>query len=76
MAEEAAEGEKAVEAKVLELLPQGAVKLELVSRAQVIGHPAGAARINFVRLRPNDRVLVELSPHDQSRGRIVKLLSS
>ena len=34
----------AVEAKVLELLPQGAVKLELASRAQVIGHPAGAAK--------------------------------
>lgn len=66
---------RAVEAKVLELLPQGAVKLELESRAQVIGHPAGAAKVNFVRLRPNDRVLVELSPHDKSRGRIVKLLA-
>lgn len=75
MADEAVENGRAVEAKVLELLPQGAVRLELASRAQVIGHPAGAAKVNFVRLRPNDRVLVELSPHDQSRGRIVKLLT-
>lgn len=65
---------KVVEAKVLDLLPQGAVRLELESRVQIIGHPAGAAKVNFVRLRPNDRVLVELSPHDQTRGRIVKLL--
>ena len=64
-----------VEAKVLDLLPNGAVKLELESRAQVIGHPASPVRVNFTRLRPNDRVLVELSPHDKSRGRIVKLLA-
>jgi translation initiation factor IF-1 len=63
-----------VEAKVLDLLPQGAVRLELENRVQIIGHPAGATRVNFVRLRPNDRVLVELSPHDPSRGRIMKLL--
>ncbi len=69
-----AEAVNVVEAKVLDLLPQGAVRLELENRIQVIGHPASAAKINFVRLRPNDRVLVEISPHDQSRGRIVKLL--
>lgn len=63
-----------VEATVIELLPQGAVRLELASRSQLIGHPASAVRVNFTRLRPNDRVLVELSPHDKSRGRIVKLL--
>ena len=64
-----------VEANVLDLLPNGAVTLELESRAQVIGHPASPVRVNFTRLRPNDRVLVELSPHDKSRGRIVKLLA-
>jgi len=69
-----ADAVEVVEAKVLDLLPQGAVKLELESRALVIGHPASAAKVNFIRLRPNDRVLVELSPHDKSRGRIVKLL--
>lgn len=68
--------EQAVTAKVLELLPNGAVKLELESRAQVIAHPGSATKVNFTRLRPNDKVLVELSPHDQSRGRIVKLLAS
>jgi translation initiation factor IF-1 len=62
-------------AKVLELLPNGAVKLELENRTQAIAHPGGVAEVNFTRLRPNDKVLVILSPHDKSRGRIVKLLA-
>jgi translation initiation factor IF-1 len=68
-------GQEGEIATVLELLPQGAVKLELSSRTQVIAHPAAASLVNFTRLRPKDRVLVELSPHDRSRGRIVKLLA-
>jgi translation initiation factor IF-1 len=63
-----------VEAKVLELLPNGTIRLELASRAQIVAHPAKASDVNFVRLRPNDRVLVALSTHDPGRGRIVKLL--
>jgi translation initiation factor IF-1 len=62
-------------ARVLELLPNGGVKLELESRAQVIAHPGGAGTVNFSRLRPNDRVMVALSPHDPARGRILKLLA-
>jgi translation initiation factor IF-1 len=69
-----AEGERAVEATVIELLPQAKYIVELESRARVIAHAAGAAKANFSRLRPNDRVLVELSPHDPSRGRITKLV--
>lgn len=64
----------AVEATVLAELPNKTYRLELANRAQVIGHPAGAAKVNFVRLRERDRVLVELAPHDPTRGRIVKLL--
>ena len=40
-----------------------------------MAHAAGAVVTNFVRLRPGDRVEVELSPHDRTRGRIVKLLT-
>ncbi|MBI3208368.1 MAG: translation initiation factor IF-1 [Candidatus Solibacter usitatus] len=68
------EGRRAVEAVVVELLPQSGYLLELSSRAQVKAHAAGAGKVNFSRLRPNDKVLVELSPHDPTRGRIVKLL--
>jgi translation initiation factor IF-1 len=68
-------GAETVEAKVIELLPNAGYRLELDSREQVLAHAAAAKTANFVRLRPNDMVLVELSPHDRKRGRIVKLLS-
>jgi translation initiation factor IF-1 len=64
-----------VKATVLELLPQAGCRLELEDRRQVLAHAAGAARVNFVRVRPGDKVWVELSPADPARGRITKLLS-
>jgi translation initiation factor IF-1 len=45
-----------------------------VNEQVVTAHPAGAVQTNFVRLRPGDRVEVELSPHDRGRGRITKVL--
>ena len=57
-----------VEATVLELMPSGMVRLELTSRQQVLAHPAGVREKNFVRLRPGERVLVEVSPLDPGRG--------
>jgi translation initiation factor IF-1 len=65
---------EAVTATVLELLPNAAYRLELEDRRQVRAHAAGAGKLNFVRVRPGDRVQVELSPHDPTRGRITKLL--
>ena len=66
---------KAVEAVVTELLPNATCRLRLADHAEVIGHAVGPLAANFVRIRPKDRVLIELSPHDGSRGRIVKLLN-
>ena len=66
---------KAIEAVVIELLPSAIVKVKLENEAVVLAHAAGAAKTNFVRVRPGDRVQVELSPHDPGRGRIVRLLS-
>ena len=65
-----------VEATVVELLPSAIVKVKLENEAVVLAHAAGAAKTNFVRMRPGDRVQVELSPHDPGRGRIVKLLKN
>ena len=62
------------EAVVTELLPSAAYRLKLASEEVVVAHAAGAATVNFVRLRPGDRVRVELSPHDRTRGRIVELV--
>lgn len=62
-------------ATVVELLPSAAYRLKLANEDVVVAHAAGAATVNFVRVRPGDRVRVELSPHDRTRGRIVELLT-
>lgn len=71
----AVNGELEVVATVVALLPHGAVRVELESREQVTAHAAGAAKANFVRLRPKDQVIVALSRHDRRRGRIIRLLN-
>jgi translation initiation factor IF-1 len=63
-----------VSGTVIELLPSLKCRVELENRRRVVAHPAAAARINFVRLRPGDQVAVALSPHDATRGRVVKVL--
>ena len=63
-----------VKGEVVELLPAAAYRVRLENEDLVTAHAAGAARVNFVRLRPGDRVRVELSPRDRTRGRIVELL--
>ncbi len=65
---------KEVEAEVIELLPRATFQVKLANEDRVLAHLAGATKTNFVRLRPGDRVLVAVSPHDRTRGRIVKLL--
>jgi translation initiation factor IF-1 len=62
-------------AVVVELLPSASVRVKLENEDVVMAHSAGAAVRNFMRLRPGDRVRVELSPHDRTRGRIVELLT-
>ncbi len=59
---------------VLELLPSAMCRVELETRQQILAHAAGARVKNFVRVRPGDRVCVEISPHDPTRGRITKVL--
>jgi translation initiation factor IF-1 len=64
-----------VDAIVVELMPSAVVKVKLENEAVVLAHAAGAAKTNFLRVRPGDRVQVELSPHDPGRGRIVRLIN-
>jgi translation initiation factor IF-1 len=65
---------RSVEAVVVELLPHAVVRVKLENQDVVMAHAAGTTKTNFVRVRPGDRVQVELSPHDPGRGRIVRLL--
>jgi translation initiation factor IF-1 len=66
--------EEAIEvmAKVLETLPNAVFRVEVEnSEHQALAHVSGRMRKNFIRILPGDRVLVELSPYDLNRGRVI-----
>ncbi len=65
---------RAVRATVIEELPSLIYRVELENRQTVLAHAVGEAKRNFVRLLPGDRVEVELTPHDLTRGRITRKL--
>ena len=56
--------------KVLETLPNAMFKVELDNKHQVLAHISGKMRMHFIKILPGDRVTVELSPYDLTRGRI------
>jgi len=58
------------EGKVIEALPNAMFKVELENGHQVLAHVSGKMRMNFIRILPGDKVKLELSPYDLSRGRI------
>ena len=60
-----------VMATVVEPLPNAMFKVELENKHQVLAHISGKMRKNFIRILPGDKVLVELSPYDLTRGRII-----
>jgi len=60
-----------VEGKVIEPLPNAMFKVELDSGHIVLAHVSGKMRMHFIRILRGDRVTVELSPYDLSRGRII-----
>ena len=59
-----------VEGTVIKPLPNTMFRIELEDKHQVLAHISGKLRMNFIRILPGDRVRVELSPYDLSRGRI------
>jgi translation initiation factor IF-1 len=60
-----------VEGTVVEPLPNTMFKVELDNGHKVLAHISGKMRMNFIRILPGDRVMVELSPYDLNRGRII-----
>jgi translation initiation factor IF-1 len=60
-----------VEGQVIETLPNAMFKVELENKHQVLAHISGKMRMHFIKILPGDRVTVELSPYDLTRGRIV-----
>mgnify|MGYP005851942177 CR=1 FL=1 len=60
-----------VEGTVVEPLPNAMFRVELEGGHRVLAHISGKMRMNFIRILPGDRVVVELSPYDLNRGRII-----
>jgi translation initiation factor IF-1 len=59
-----------VEGTVLEALPNAMFQVELENGHKILAHISGKLRMNFIRILPGDKVTVELSPYDLTRGRI------
>ncbi|MCX7886419.1 MAG: translation initiation factor IF-1 [Verrucomicrobiae bacterium] len=64
------EGVITVEGTVVELLPNTMFRVELPNGHRILAHISGKMRLNFIRLLPGDKVMVEMSPYDLSKGRI------
>lgn len=60
-----------LEAKVLEALPNAVFKVELQNGHHIMAHVSGKMRMHFIRILPGDSVVIEMSPYDLNRGRIV-----
>ena len=60
-----------VEGKVVEKLPNAMFKVELENGHQVLAHISGKLRMNFIRILPGDKVTIEMSPYDLTKGRII-----
>ncbi|MBD9158765.1 MAG: translation initiation factor IF-1 [Clostridiales bacterium] len=59
-----------VEGTVVEALPNTVFKVELKNGHQILAHISGKLRMNYIKILPGDKVKVELSPYDLTRGRI------
>ena len=65
------EGVIEMEGSVVEALPNAMFRVELTNGHKVLAHISGKMRQHYIRILPEDRVVVELSPYDLTRGRIV-----
>lgn len=59
-----------VEGKVIEALPNAMFRVKLSNDHEVLAHVSGKIRMNFIRILPGDKVTIELTPYDLTRGRI------
>ena len=60
-----------LQAKVIDALPNAMFNVELENGHRILAHVSGKMRMNFIRILPGDTVVVEMSPYDLNRGRIV-----
>lgn len=60
-----------VEGKVIESLPNGMFRVELANSHKILAHISGKIRLHYIKILTGDKVLVELSPYDLTKGRII-----
>nr|WP_302229964.1 translation initiation factor IF-1 [uncultured Blautia sp.] len=60
-----------LEGTVVEALPNAMFKVELENKHVILAHISGKLRMNFIRILPGDKVTIEMSPYDLSKGRII-----
>jgi translation initiation factor IF-1 len=61
-----------LEGKVIENLPNAIFRVQLDSGQVVLGHLSGKMRVNMIKVLPGDRVIIEMTPYDLTKGRIVR----
>ena len=60
-----------VEGKVMEKLPNAMFRVQLENGHEILAHISGKLRMNYIRILPGDKVTIEMSPYDLSKGRII-----
>ena len=60
-----------LEGTVVEAMPNAMFKVEIQGGHQILAHISGKLRMNFIRILPGDKVLIEMSPYDLTKGRII-----
>ena len=63
-----------VEGQVIEALPSATFRVELENGHIILAHLSGKIRLNFIKVLPGDKVIIELTPYDLTKGRIIKRL--
>ena len=63
-----------LEGEIMEALPNTTFKVRLENGHEILAHISGRMRVNYIRLLPGDKVLVEMSPYDLTKGRIKQRL--
>mgnify|MGYP001031060829 CR=1 FL=1 len=65
---------KIVKGRVIESLPELTFKVQLEDGETILAYLSGKMRVNFIKVIPGDEVMIEISPYDKNKGRIVKRL--
>lgn len=63
-----------LEGVIVETLPSTTFKVKLENEHEILAHISGRMRVNYIRLLPGDKVLLEMSPYDLTKGRIIQRL--